>query len=124
MKVLIVEDEEALRKVLQEKIQDSGFEAYAAKDGDEGWNMAKSKNPDIILLDLVLPKRSGFDVLGMLKQDPELKDIPVIVLSNLSEDENLKKALAMGAEDYFVKVQHPINEIVEKIKDRLLQKSR
>ncbi len=124
MKVLIVEDEEALRKVLQEKIQDSGFEAFTAKDGDEAWNMAKSKNPDIILLDLILPKRNGFEVLGMLKQDPELKDIPVIVLSNLSEDENLKKALAMGAEDYFVKVQHPINEVVEKIKDHLLQKSR
>ena len=124
MKVLIVEDEEALRKVLQEKIQDSGFEAFTAKDGDEAWNMAKSKNPDIILLDLILPKRNGFEVLGMLKQDPELKDIPVIVLSNLSEDENLKKALAMGAEDYLVKVQHPINEVVEKIKDHLLQKSR
>ena len=124
MKVLIVEDEEALRKVLQEKMEHAGFEAFAAKDGDEGWEMAKSKNPDIILLDLILPKRSGFDILSLLKQDAELKDIPVIVLSNLAEDENLKKALAMGAEDYFVKAQHPINEIVEKVKDRLLEKSR
>ena len=124
MKVLIVEDEEALRKVLQEKMEHSGFETYAAKDGDEAWEMAKSKNPDIILLDLILPKRSGFDVLGMLKNDPELKTIPVIVLSNLAEDENLKKALALGAEDYFVKAQHPINEIVEKVKNRLLEKSR
>jgi DNA-binding response OmpR family regulator len=124
MKVLIVEDEEALRKVLQEKMQSSGFDTFAAKDGDEGWEMAKSKNPDIILLDLVLPKRSGFDVLGMLKQDPELKDIPVFVLSNLAEDESLKKALQMGAEDYFVKAQHPMNEIVEKVKNRLLEKAR
>jgi len=124
MKVLIVEDEEALRKVLQEKMENAGFETFAAKDGAEAWDMAKSKNPDIILLDLVLPKRSGFDVLGMLKQDPGLKDIPVIILSNLAEDENLKKALAMGAEDYFVKAQHPINEIVDKVKTRLLEKSR
>ncbi len=124
MKVLIVEDEEALRKVLQEKLQKSGFETFAAKDGVEGWDMAKSKNPDIILLDLILPKRSGFEVLTMLKQDPELANIPVFVLSNLAEDENLKKALTAGAEDYFVKSQHPINEVVEKVKSRLLEKSR
>jgi DNA-binding response OmpR family regulator len=124
MKVLIVEDEEALRKVLQEKLQRAGFEVFVAEDGDEGWNMAKSKNPDIILLDLILPKRNGFDLLGMLKQDPELKSIPVFVLSNLAEDENLKKALQMGAEDYFVKSQHPINEVIEKVKDRLMEKSR
>ena len=124
MKVLIVEDEEALRKVLQEKMENAGFETFAAKDGAEAWDMAKSKNPDIILLDLILPKHNGFDVLFTLKQDPELKKIPVIVVSNLSEDENLKKALAMGAEDYFVKAQHPINEIVDKVKTRLLEKSR
>ncbi len=124
MKVLIVEDEEALRKVLQEKLQRAGFEVFVAEDGNEGWDMAKSKNPDIILLDLILPKRNGFDVLGMLKQDPELKSIPVFVLSNLAEDENLKKALQMGAEDYFVKSQHPINEVIEKVKDRLMEKSR
>jgi len=124
MKVLIIEDEEALRKVLEEKMEHAGFEVFGAKDGVEGSDMAKSKNPDIVLLDLILPKRSGFDVLGMLKGDPELKDIPVIVLSNLAEDENLKKALQMGAEDYFVKSQHPINEVVEKVKNRLLEKSR
>jgi len=119
MKVLIVEDEEALRKVLQEKMEHSGFETYAAKDGDEGWEMAKSKDPDIILLDLSMPKKNGFDVLALLKQDPEVKDIPVFILSNLGEDENLKKALDMGAEDYFIKAQHSIGEIVEKVKDRM-----
>jgi len=124
MKILIIEDEEALRRVLQEKLQKSGFEVSAAKDGVEGWDMAKSKNPDIILLDLILPKRSGFDVLEMLKKDTELKNIPVFILSNLAEDESLKKALAMGAEDYFVKTQHPINEVVEKVKTRLIEKSR
>jgi len=60
----------------------------------------------------------------MLKQDPELKNVPVFVLSNLAEDENLKRALRMGAEDYFVKSQHPINEVVEKVQNRLLEKSR
>ena len=84
MKVLIIEDEDALRNVLQEKMQSAGFETLVAKDGDEGWEMVKSGNPDIILLDLILPKHNGFDVLFTLKQDPELKKIPVIVVSNLS----------------------------------------
>jgi DNA-binding response OmpR family regulator len=113
-----------LRKVLQEKFDRAGFETFAAKDGAEGWDMAKSKNPDIILLDLILPKKTGFEVLTMLKKDSVLADIPVFVLSNLAEDENLKKALLMGAEDYFVKAQHPINEVVEMVKKRLLEKSR
>jgi DNA-binding response OmpR family regulator len=124
MKVLIIEDEEALRKVLQEKLERSGFETFVAKDGAEGLDMAKGKNPDIILLDLILPKHTGFEVLDALKKDEELKNIPVFVLSNLAEDENLKRALQMGAEDYFVKSQHPINEVVEKVKSRLMEKSR
>ena len=124
MKVLIIEDEEALAKVLQEKLEKEGFETFVARDGAAGSDMAKSKNPDIILLDLILPKRSGFDVLGMLKADQELKAIPVFVLSNLAEDESLKKALSMGAENYFVKTQHPINEVVEEVKNRLLEKSK
>jgi DNA-binding response OmpR family regulator len=124
MKVLIIEDEEALLSVLREKLERGGFEVFGAKNGDEGLEMAKSKNPDIILLDLILPKRSGFDVLAALKKDPNLQIIPVFVLSNLAEDENLKKALQMGAEDYFVKSQHPINEVVEKVRDRLSGKSR
>ena len=82
MKVLIVEDEEALRKVMQEKMENSGFTAFAAKDGAEGWDMAKAKNPDIILLDLILPKRNGFEVLTMLKQDPEMKDILIKFLDS------------------------------------------
>lgn len=124
MKVLIIEDEEALRKVLQEKMQSVGLETFAAKDGVEGWDMIQAKNPDIILLDLILPKMDGFEVLTMMKKDPEFKNIPVIVLSNLAEDESLKKALQMGAEDYFVKAQHPINEVVETVKNRLIQRSR
>jgi two-component system alkaline phosphatase synthesis response regulator PhoP len=119
-----VEDEEALREVLLKKISDSYYETFTAKDGYAGWDLAKSKNPDIILLDLILPKRNGFDLLGMLKQDPELKDIPVFILSNLDGDENIKKALRMGAEDYFVKAEHPINEVVQKVKDRLIERSR
>lgn len=123
-KIVIIEDEEALKSVLVEKFEKLDYGVKSAKDGEEAMPVIRDANPDVILLDLILPKRSGFDVLKELKDDPELKRIPVIVLSNLGDDENLKKALAMGADDYLVKTQHPINEVVEKVNKRLLSKSK
>ena len=116
MKILIVEDEAALSRVLQEKFQAEGFDAFIAQNGEAALTEAQKVNPDIIVLDLLLPKKDGFEVLGELKADADLKMIPVIVLSNLGEDENIKKAIYLGAADYFVKTQHPINEIIEKVK--------
>jgi DNA-binding response OmpR family regulator len=124
MKILIIEDEEALLKVLQEKFINADFDVVVAKDGEEGVAVANKEKPDLVLLDLVLPKRDGFEVLEDLKSSDDLKNTPVIVLSNLGEDENLKKALKMGAEDYLVKTQHPINEVIERVKNRLLSKSK
>ncbi len=115
MKILIVEDEEALAMVLGEKLQKLEHEVRIAKDGEVAITLAHSFKPEMILLDLILPKKDGFAVLKELKNDPELSEVPVIVLSNLGEDDNIKKALSLGAKDYFVKSQHPINEIVEKI---------
>ena len=115
MKILIVEDEQTLANVIKEEFKDMGYEIKIAKDGEEALTMAKSFHPNIMLLDLVLPKKGGLDVLAELKADADLKTIPVIVLSNLAEDENIKKALTLGAEDYFVKTQHSIYEVIEKI---------
>ncbi len=120
MKILIVEDEEVLSKVLQEKLEKDGDEVALAADGEEAVTRAKSFSPDVIVLDLLLPKRSGFEVLQILKADQALKAIPVIVVSNLGEDEDIKRALALGAADYYVKSEHPINEIIEKIKNILI----
>jgi DNA-binding response OmpR family regulator len=119
-KILIVEDEEALAKVLEEKFQREKFEVKIAVDGEAGVEAVRQFRPEMILLDLILPKKSGFDVLKEVKADPELGRIPVIVLSNLGEDESIKEALALGAKDYFVKTQHPINEVVEKVRTELL----
>ena len=116
MKILIVEDEIVLSKVLKEKFERSGFEVEVAGDGEVAITKAKSFLPDIIVLDLVLPKKNGFVVLEEVKRDAETKLIPIIVVSNLGEDSDIKKALSLGAKDYFVKSQHPINEIVEKVK--------
>lgn len=116
MKILIVEDEQVLSKVLKEKFDKAGFETKVSGDGEAAILDAKSFMPTIIVLDLVLPKKSGFEVLKAVKDDPETAMIPVIVVSNLGEDSDIKKALSLGAKDYFVKSQHPINEIIEKVK--------
>jgi DNA-binding response OmpR family regulator len=121
MKVLIVEDEEVLLKVLKEKLEKSGYDVATAVDGEAALIRAKDSNPDVIVLDLLLPKKNGFEVLEELKKDEALKVIPVVVVSNLGEDNDIKRALALGAADYYVKSEHPINEIIEKIKHVLLQ---
>jgi DNA-binding response OmpR family regulator len=83
--------------------------------------MAKSFKPDAVVLDLLLPKKNGFEVLEILKSDQELKIIPVVVVSNLGEDSDIKRALSLGAADYYVKSEHPLNEIVEKVENVILQ---
>lgn len=118
-KILIIEDEEILAKVLEEKLEKHGFSAKIATDGLSGWEMTKDFKPDLILLDLMLPKKDGFEYLKDLKADHNMSRVPVIVLSNLSEDENIKKALKMGVQDYFVKAEHPVNEVIEKVTNAL-----
>lgn len=115
MKVLIVEDEKALSDVLKEEFRNGGFSVKVAGDGEEALKLAKSFKPAVALLDLILPKKGGLDVLKELKADASTKSIPVIVLSNLAEDESIKKALSLGAEDYFVKTQHSTYEVIEKV---------
>ncbi len=121
MKILIVEDEMVLSKVLKEKFEHSSFECAVAPDGELAVSTAKTFRPDIIVLDLVLPKKNGFTVLKEIKEDPNIKQTPIIVVSNLGEDSDIKRALSLGAADYFVKSQHPINEIVEKVKGVLTE---
>ena len=121
MKILVIEDEEVLAKVLQEKLEKSGYEIRVASDGEAGLAAAKSFEPNLIILDLLLPKKSGFEVLETLKANQSLSTTPVIVMSNLGEDTDIKRALSLGAVDYYVKSEHPINEIVEKIRHVLIE---
>jgi DNA-binding response OmpR family regulator len=119
MKALIIEDEDILAKVLAEKLEKSNFDVKIAGDGEEAIKLSRSFNPDVIVLDLILPKIDGFGVLKDIKANENTKRIPVVVVSNLAEDENIKKAIKMGAADYMVKSNHPINEIADTIKDVL-----
>ena len=122
MKIVIVEDEEALSKALRAKFEDSGFDVYVAENGGGALGVVKEAQPDIIALDILMPEKNGFEILKELKEDPDLKNIPVVVLSNLGQDEDIKRAIRMGAEDYLVKTQHPISEVVEKFKTILAKK--
>jgi len=115
-KILFIEDESALQKTFGEILKQEGYEMISALDGETGLRLAKSEKPNLILLDLILPKIHGFDVLKKLKGDKETKDIPVIVLTNLEKIEDVDKALELGATTYLIKAQYSLEEVVEKIK--------
>jgi DNA-binding response OmpR family regulator len=114
-KILIIEDESALQKTLGEVLSQQGYEVLSALNGEIGLKLAQSKKPDLILLDLVLPKIHGFDVLKKIKDNPETKEIPVIVLTNLESIEDIKKAMELGATTYLVKANYSLEELTIKI---------
>jgi DNA-binding response OmpR family regulator len=115
-KILIIEDEATLQKALQEILLQENYEVISALDGKRGLEMALSEAPNMILLDLILPKMDGFEVLKDLKKDEKTKEIPIIILTNLGSTEDVQKALVLGATNYMVKADHDLSEIVEKIK--------
>jgi len=117
--ILFVEDESALQKTFGDILQQEGYEMISALDGEIGLRLAKENRPNLILLDLILPKIHGFDVLKKLKEDNETKEIPVIVLTNLEGLEDVEKALELGATTYLVKTQYSLEEVVQKIKKAL-----
>ena len=118
-KILFIEDESVLQKTFERTLRDEGYEMVSALDGETGFNLAKKEKPDLILLDLVLPKMNGFEVLKKLKGDGETKGIPVIILTNLERMADIDKALELGATTYLVKVDYGLGEVMEKIKKTL-----
>lgn len=114
--VLIVEDDSFLANIYKTKFEMEGFKVNIAEDGEAGLNEAKKKKPDIVLLDILLPKMDGFTVLEHLKADAEVKDIPVILLTNLGQKDDVDKGLDMGAVDYLIKAHFKPSETVEKVK--------
>lgn len=118
-KVVLVEDEKMLADMYATKFTMEGFTTSKAYDGAAGLELAKKVKPDIILLDVIMPKLDGFAVLKLLKDDPSVKNIPVILLTNLGQDEDIKKGKQLGAVDYFVKANHTPAEVVTKIKQVL-----
>ena len=115
-KILIIEDDKFLRELIAQKLFKEGFEAAEAIDGEEGIKKIKSENPDLILLDLILPGIDGFEVLSRMREDSTLASISVIILSNLGQKEDVEKGLKLGAVDYLIKAHFTPGEIIDKIK--------
>lgn len=118
--VLIVEDDPFYSSVYKTKVEKEGVKAVLAENGTKALAEARKHRPAVIVLDLVMPEMDGFRVLTELKQDALLKDVPVLVLSNLSQEEDIKRVMDMGAEDYIVKAMIPINQLVARIKRYLV----
>lgn len=117
LKVVLVEDDKFLQKILVTKFTKEGFDVRAASDAEAGLQMILAEAPNIVLLDLILPKMSGFDLLTELKANGKTKAVPVVILSNLGQEEDINRAKSLGALDFLVKADISINEVVQKVKE-------
>lgn len=115
-KILLVEDDSFLISMYTTKFELENFEVVAAEDGEKGLGLAVKEKPDIILLDILLPKMNGFEVLKELKNNKETSQIPVILLTNLSQKNEIEQGLALGAQDYLIKAHFMPSEVMDKIK--------
>jgi len=114
--ILIIEDDKFLRELIVRKLNDEDFEVSEAVDGEEGIKKVIEEKPDLVLLDLILPGIDGFEVLARMKKESALSLIPVIILSNLGQKDDVEKGIKMGAVDYLIKAHFTPGEIIEKIK--------
>lgn len=114
--VLIIEDDITLAKMYVEKLNIEGFKTLVAHDGDEGLKLALEKSPNVVLLDIMLPKRPGLELVQKLRENEKGKNMPIIALSNLTERTEADKAKALGVKEYLAKAMHTPEEIVEKVK--------
>ena len=120
-KIVFIEDERTLQKMLGEALVAAGFSVASANDGETGLALVLQEMPDLVLLDLILPKMDGFSVLQTLKGDEKTKDIPVMVLTNLETAEDVEKVITLGATTYLVKANYDLPDIVAKVKEVLKQ---
>ncbi len=117
--IMLVEDDKFLRELLVRKLESAGFKISTAVDGQEAFRKTKDEMPDIVLLDLVLPGIEGFDILEQIRKDEKTKDIPVIILSNLGQKEEVDKGMQLGASDYLIKAHFTPDQIIKKVRDIL-----
>lgn len=118
-KILLIEDEEPLITLLERKLIKVGYSVVLARDGEEGLAKAAEESPDLILLDIVMPKKDGFEVLADLKKNPRLKDIPVVIISNSGQPVEIDKARELGVADWLIKTQFDPQEVIEKIEKQI-----
>jgi len=115
-KIMIIEDDRFLSSLMKARLEKDGFATLQAFDGEEAVQMLKRETPNLIILDLIMPKVTGFEVLQTVSISPQLHDVPVVILSNLAQDSDIEKARELGAKEYFVKVKVSIDDLVGRIK--------
>ncbi|OGL87625.1 hypothetical protein A3I42_03745 [Candidatus Uhrbacteria bacterium RIFCSPLOWO2_02_FULL_49_11] len=120
--ILVIEDEQTILKAISIALEEAGFKVLSAIDGETGEQTAITQTPDLILLDIILPRKNGLDVLKGLKANEATNAIPVILLTNLSDTETVSQGVALGARGYLVKANYSLDEVVTKVKDVLKKK--
>jgi len=114
-KILIIEDEEIITNLLQKKLEQEGYDVEVARDGEEGLRLIREIWPDLILLDIIVPKISGLWVMEEINKNPNLKRIPIIVISESGESFELKRARELGAKDWIIKTKFDLQQIINKV---------
>jgi DNA-binding response OmpR family regulator len=117
--ILIIEDDPSFRRTYQDMFNTAGYTVIIAENGEIGWDLAKSKKPDLIMLDLFLPGLHGFEVLKYIRGDAETKNIPVVITTSMGADQDIRKGLELGATDYMVKGFFTPREILAKLRSVL-----
>lgn len=117
--VLIVEDEGAMQRALKNKLENAGYSVLTAADGTEALEQMRSGKPNLVLLDLIMPKLDGISVLREVKGDEELKAIPVIILTNLSSGDKVAEAMQLGTFDFLVKANYSLDDVLSKVQERI-----
>lgn len=118
-KILLIEDDQQISKVYEIQLKREGFITITSRDGDDAVEIFSKENPDLVVLDLMLPKRDGFGVLEYIRKTAKNKDVPILVISNLGQKGDRLRAMELGATSYMIKVDHPIKDIISKIKESL-----
>ncbi|MBI5046075.1 MAG: response regulator [Candidatus Niyogibacteria bacterium] len=118
-KIFLVEDDQFIVRAYKDSLERASFEVEVALDGVEAMEKLQNITPNLILLDIIMPLKNGFEVLSELKSDDRLKNVPVIILSNLGQDSDIKKGKELGAVDYMVKANYSMQEVIDKIRQYL-----
>ncbi len=118
-KVILVEDEQVIVDLLERKLTQEGYDVTVARDGVEGLEKMKEAKPDLVLLDIIMPRMGGFEVMAQMGKDPELKEIPIIIISNSGQPVELDKARELGARDWLIKTEFDPQEVLDKVKRQI-----
>ncbi len=117
--VLIVEDEQSMQRALKSKLEHAGYGVHAAADGEEAMAYLKTETPNLVLLDLIMPKIDGISVLHQMKADERLRAVPVVILTNLSSGDKVAEAMALGTFDFLVKANYSLDDVLKKVTERI-----